>query len=294
MASASERARGIAVLLSWLKAVGVSATIDCGIVSTDKGAFPVDDYDLSLLAINSMEEFHKVTQKLGIGQPIPISRGVAPSSPKELDFDLVAFRHTEYRAAPDLSPEDLKKYSTCITRCIHAFFHQNRALLAIYGMEKADLRTYAIVWTANFCHRYKKDDDLENIKLLTVHLKQRFSGLRDLILNRIGEVSMWGPGHTLPSNSLWSSETESESGLHYWPSSPSAFAPPDSRGPVARRRAAKKAIQKYLDELGPEKATELLRDYAGNVYLHPDVREAATKFLEPLEASAVGQVDEQA
>lgn len=280
-ASASEQARGIAVLLSWLKAVGEPGILEGREIKTSKGSFSVDDYNLAALAANGLEEFHKVTQKLGVGQPIPVNRGVLPQ-PKDLDFDLVAFRHTEYRAAPDLTVEELSKYNKCISNCVNLFYRANKPLLGVYGMGKEDLRTYAIVWTANFCHRYQKDNDSENKKLLTSHLKQRFSGLRSLMLNRVGDVTIW-------ADPTWADSACAPVELEQPVIEPEE-AHSEAEGPILKRRAAKKALNQHLDTLGPEKAKELLEGFVANIHVHPDVRLAARQLLE---ARTVRNVDEQ-
>lgn len=267
-----QRQRGVAVLLSWLRASGLEAAPDGEErIVTNKGAVFLSKYDLGALSKNDLAEFHKVTQDLGVGQPNPV-RAPPSAEQRVRDFDMTVFRHVEYRAAPDLTAEQRKKYRPVMVLFCRNFAYKNHKLLKIFGLEQEDLLSYAEVWTANFVHKYQlQKNDAENKKLLGAHLKQRFSGLRKMILRKIGETSMWCPMD-------FHLEYEHE----------------HNREPTP---APKKKKMPRLEDMGLEhdKFVQLLKDAASNLYIHIDARKCAKRKLEEhSKTCAVCQKNEQA
>jgi hypothetical protein len=139
--------------------------------------------------------FHRITSAAGYGLPIPVDRQEDPIGPDgkpfrprfdEAEFDLVAFRHREFRKCPDPSPEEWKDYMSVIEVAIKRFYTTNYTFLKQNGMELQDLTSFAMVWATNYIKLYQDStkDIIQNRKLMHAHLKQRFSEFRTLLYKK--------------------------------------------------------------------------------------------------------------
>jgi hypothetical protein len=191
----------MAVTSSWLKAVGIeNATsverlnalmarrhdgVTVELFFQEEGeAVPEGAIVVDVAGVTSMKKpvafaaFHKITDALGYGIPIPVSRPEFDGRASiDEDPDLIVMRHAEYRLSPDLSTEDLLPYRKIIRGCTINFYRRNTLLCDLMGYDVASLELYAIVWTCNYMHRHKRmhPRDSENEKLLLTHLRQRFA-----------------------------------------------------------------------------------------------------------------------
>lgn len=139
--------------------------------------------------------FHRITAAAGYGLPIPVDRQEDPVGadgkvfrPRfdEAEFDLVAFRHREFRKCPNPSPEEWKDYMSVIEVAIKRFYSTNYTFLKQQGMELQDLTSFAMVWATNYIKLYQDStkDLVQNRKLMHAHLKQRFSEFRTLLYKK--------------------------------------------------------------------------------------------------------------
>jgi hypothetical protein len=202
------------VARSWLAAVGIKVTesgtpgCDLLIPSADGGP-PIElalvasfdatpDVDcLAVLATEignaklniALDAFHVITEVAGHGRPTPVDRGIAPPQKEYYGQDMffVASRHQQFRASPNLSKHITKTYEPTVMRACRGVFARNTKLCLRHGFGVDDLATYAWIWTHIFFHRYqvakpthKNGDD--NQRLLTQHLKQRFSEFIKLVM----------------------------------------------------------------------------------------------------------------
>lgn len=108
-----------------------------------------------------------------------MNRGPTPTKKPDYstDFELVAFKHTEFRKVENPPPERLRAYEPTMERLIWKFMRSNLQLCSDHLLGFEDLKTYALVWTVNYIGLYEILDRgwEENIKLYTTYLKQRFS-----------------------------------------------------------------------------------------------------------------------
>lgn len=197
--------RASSVIASWSKAVGIESGVSekKGINLTLKGkdGKPLDvvisdgetptidgsrvivvktDEVLSCDLSVALAAFHAITEAAGFGKPVPVNRGEEPKGRRlnqTDDFDLIALRHKEFRAAPNLKAEDYKPFEMVIQSACRAFYRKNYYACKEMMLEVDDLRTYALGWTTNYLHKYNllSGTQDENRKLLRTHLRQRFA-----------------------------------------------------------------------------------------------------------------------
>jgi hypothetical protein len=201
--------QSLSVLTSWLAAAGIEYTLpldESGVdlrvqkkdhqdahlnvaVQVDLLASAPENIDtivlvdevLSLNREQAFAAFHSITEPAGYGRPVPVYRGEDPKNAqgkkiKTYDFDLLVFRHCEFRNAPNLPPEILGKYKNVMLAACRTFYRRNPKVCRRLGYELEDLMTPAMVWTHSFHHKYRnvKGSDNDNRRNLAAHLNQRF------------------------------------------------------------------------------------------------------------------------
>jgi hypothetical protein len=184
----TRQTQALCVLDSWLTASGIEHTIqptnpEVKVRTKDKSAYleySVSDLDLqSLLSTDpdlSLPEFHTLTQPAGYGKPIPVSRQHNFPKGNAKDFFLTIIRHKEFRNAPDLDNDTIKKYHRIITNCAYAFKNRHYQILQDMGIEFKELYHWGLIWAHNFHHKYRAlfASEETNQCYLAQHIKQRF------------------------------------------------------------------------------------------------------------------------
>jgi hypothetical protein len=109
-----------------------------------------------------------------------MNRGPTPIKKPDYttDFELVAFKHTEFRKVENPPVEKLLAYEDAMEQLIWKFMRSNVQLCSDHLLAFDDLKTYALVWTVNYIGLYEIREtrgEEENIKLYKTYLQQRFS-----------------------------------------------------------------------------------------------------------------------
>jgi hypothetical protein len=169
------------ILRSWLDACGIKYEGRGHQIFVDGLRADIDGEIGNLNSTNldiSMGAFHRVTDSLGLGKPIPVDRGSKTSGKVYSDATLARLRHKEFRTAPD-NDKFLDEQRNVISREVNIFLSKNRRLCNELGYESGDLLTHAMCWSITFAHRGRimdcEGDD--NSRLLTRYLRQRFTEL---------------------------------------------------------------------------------------------------------------------
>lgn len=196
-------ARALCQAVSWLEAVGIPCRLDGAdlILSRCNGGEvkvrlamapgePVDAQErITVLARDlaspksdiALKAFHTITEAAGYGSPTPVDRGPEPIiRPRYLnDFELVGFRHREFRRAPNPDPKELLKYEKIMRQSCYRFINTNQDLCRRNCLMVEDLMTYARVYTTTYLGLYKVQVETtnDNVKKLKFHLNQRFGEL---------------------------------------------------------------------------------------------------------------------
>lgn len=124
----------------------------------------------------ALSALHAVTTVAGYGKPSPLNRGAAPDGRISFNdnFEDVYLRHSAFRRSPNLSAEKMEPYMATIKSQARKALWRWRVFPAI-GFGEEDLITAGMVYTTSFIHHYAyAADHIDNIKLLTDYLKQRF------------------------------------------------------------------------------------------------------------------------
>jgi hypothetical protein len=127
---------------------------------------------------------HILTDAAGYGKPLPVDRGEAPTGRINYkdQFEEVYLRHSVLRRSPN--PKDhnfLDKYDKTIRKTANRAFRRYRWILEPMGFMADDLVNIGRVHTVAFMHYYASSPNhVDNLKLLTEYLKQRFSELTRL------------------------------------------------------------------------------------------------------------------
>jgi hypothetical protein len=133
----------------------------------------ITSYDLE----KSLGALHEVTRAAGYGTPAPIDRGAAQAGRVNYldNFEDVYLRHSIFRRSPNKSDAELAPYMTTIKRCARKAMFRWRNVFQSMGFGEGDLLTAGMVYTVAFLHHYcYAEQEVDNIKLLTDYLKQRF------------------------------------------------------------------------------------------------------------------------
>jgi uncharacterized protein YbaR (Trm112 family) len=188
------KAQGTHILGSYLKALKIPFTPNPqgGLLITTKTgatlAVVVGDAAapgvVDVAAITSFElpkamaALHGVTEVAGYGKPLPVNRGGVHAGGRisyNDHYEDVYLRHSSLRRAPDLSEADLAPYLETIKRCARKALFRWRNVFVAVGHAESDLVNVGRVYTTSFVHHYAfAANHIDNIKLLTEYLNQRF------------------------------------------------------------------------------------------------------------------------
>lgn len=122
--------------------------------------------------------FHKLTEALGHGKPIPVNRGAEPQ--KKLcykdDMELVGMRHGLLRLSPNVSTATAANYTGVIEGCTKYYYYKFKRFFDLFGYKLDDLISYSNMWFLIFHHNYRKLYGTldENKKILTRYIQQSF------------------------------------------------------------------------------------------------------------------------
>jgi hypothetical protein len=184
---------------------------DGGILSIDVNS--IGNEIISPVAKVFLAALHSITEAAGYGSPIPVDRGEAPTSRinyKE-HFEQVYLRHSVFRRSPN--PKDLQaldKYNKTIEGTANRAYKRYHWILQPMGFGAEDLVSIGKVHTIAFIHYYAAAiNNVDNIKLLTEYLKQRFSELAHLCHKKAANSTC------LPSNVKNLPVNEEDSFDHY-------------------------------------------------------------------------------
>jgi hypothetical protein len=223
----------------------------------------------------------------------------------ELDYTM--FRHLEFRTAPNLSSSEMDKYKGCIKASAARFYKMNYHRLNRLCIDLEDLEQYAKVWTTNFIHRYRREDDHEaTCALLLRYLKQRFVEYNKLITRH--ETDMQPSvgvldAYTYSDQNLSTSYEGEDDGftkIQTWTVQPDVFRfqeladreEGEARPEPAYRtrvRHAQQRLRKAVVSMPREKVIELLSNAAGNDFIAEDAQDLARKLLAELTGEGVVQ-----
>lgn len=181
------------ILRSWLRAVDIVPDLPDILVVDDQTVLQDGVLCIpagSLNRIKDLDTFHVVTEHIGKGRPIPVSRGEPPSRAEiyNQDFFLTVVRHRDFRNAPDLNKEKIKEYEPIVKRWASNFFYINRGLCAAHGYQKEDLLTFGWVWAHVFVHKGEGAFKEENRVLLNTYLKQRGAELYKILGRQLAAI----------------------------------------------------------------------------------------------------------
>lgn len=142
----------------------------------------------------ALNEFWKVTQAIGIGNPMPFDRGEEPvgkdgSLAKESykkDPFTAAIRAADFRRAPNPTSAQWAMYLPLAKKIANKFYYFNRYICANACLDKDDILSYASCYIVNFCAKYERVDvsQTENTKLFYVYMAQRLNHDLRRIINK--------------------------------------------------------------------------------------------------------------
>lgn len=127
-----------------------------------------------------------LVETLGYTWSNPVERGPLPKSKAHYsdDFEDVAFRHTEFRRAPNPTKAEMEKYAKIVNLECYRFMSHWPQVCSDNMWTVDDLRTYAQVWLVNYLGVHaiseERDSGNENVRKLRAYLGQRFEELRQL------------------------------------------------------------------------------------------------------------------
>lgn len=160
---------------------------------------------VSPVAAVYLKALHTVTKAAGYESPVPVNRGEAPSNRINYkdDFEQVYLRHSVFRRSPN--PRDssvLDKYNKTVSNTAARAFKRYRWILEPMGFGVEDLISIGQVHAITFIHYYAASENtVENIKLLTQYLKQRYSELAKLCHKKaVNSTCLPQTLKTLPAN----------------------------------------------------------------------------------------------
>lgn len=251
--------------------------------SVPEGAIVVDVAGItSMKKTTAFVAFHKVTEALGYGSPIPVSRPEFDGGRASIeeDPDLVVMRHAEYRLAPDLSPEDLAPYKKIIRNCTIGFYRRNTFLCDTMGHNIQSLELYATIWTCNYMHRHKRvhPRENENEKLLMTHLRQRFAGAaqifqrvkRSVVPHReLANIATYNDVH--PVVSRLNDEVDTDYVARH--------CQLNLKSDLTRRNSARALLKKLLSDMKHDDMVAILMEKVSDEEFCPDSRSYAARIL---------------
>lgn len=130
---------------------------------------------------------HCVTEAAGYGKPSPINRGEAHAGRVNYldNFEDVYLRHSIFRRSPNKEAAELEPYMPTIKRCVRKALFRWKKVFSAMGFGEGDLLTAGMVYTVSYLHHYSYAvEEIDNIKLLTDYLKQRFGEMAKIVYKK--------------------------------------------------------------------------------------------------------------
>jgi hypothetical protein len=297
-------------------AEGTERRVTLAVDGGEPGPYTVDIKRLTSRKLSvGLAAFSELQVALGFQPQSPVSRG--PVMDRKLsngeDFELAAFRHTEFRRVPNPAPEKLASYQWLINQASKEFFSRQQWRCQNHMLEIDDLKSYATVWTTNFIGLYERANltQTENDKLLHVYLIQRFNEFRTILMKKERSVladldsahialhgrpydqrDLRGIGHgrrSDPSGGVgggvgavgsWDTapevEEEADFGEDLYDDAKRALA----EGAAQRAAGSAQELSERLAAMGHDQMVETLTAVIENGHIHPDARREAEKRLE--------------
>jgi cytochrome c-type biogenesis protein CcmH/NrfF len=186
--------QGVHILKSYLNALSIEysevSETQLKVKKVSGGAFSVavgdghaevavDPAKISSFEISTaLDALHKVTEFGGYGRPMPVNRGesnVGRISYAD-NYEEVYLRHKIFRRSPNLNAEQLEPYMRVIRTCARKAAFRFKSVFGPMGHSEDDLVNIGRVHAISFLHNYATSKDkIDNIKLLTEFLHQRFA-----------------------------------------------------------------------------------------------------------------------
>jgi hypothetical protein len=284
--------------------VGVSVVIKGSPVA--EGSLVVNGSDITHRALKvALEAFASLQQALGFEPKLPVDRGAIPERrPYGDDFDLVVWRHTEFRRSPNPDRQKLEKYKSTAEKASWKFYRSNQRLCADHMLQVEDLIFgYALVWTTNYIALYEIPAERalqnDNERLLYTYLTQRFAEFRTS-LNRKGRnelpvldaafIGLRGRPYDYSNKTSWLTErdeavqqtrpmldvddTDDEDEDYV-----ARHRELDVSSPNARRASATQLLETQLASLPHDEMVSLLTAASENGRIHVDARKEAGRRL---------------
>jgi hypothetical protein len=285
--------RAVCVLSSWLTACQVPHTVANDNIVTINNNVKVNVHadgtkkqDAVNVAANDLldkdipkaiQTFQNITEAAGFGRPTPVDRGPMPTKKlgyrKAEEFEYVAFRHREFRAAPNPDEFEFKKYEPIIKNLARSFHRKNYRLCELMGYTGEDIAQYCRVWTTNFLHKYAVHNPTEddNEKLLVCHLMQRLPELAVLLKRRAANVKGSPDYAELVCEASGSEDPDPE-----WLERNREIY---NKSYACRRKEAKSILETSLSKLPHDAMVALLKEAVDNTHIEADARKEAGKRL---------------
>lgn len=153
-----------------------------------RGKVIVDPLVISSFKLNeALAALHVVTEAAGYGKPQPLDRGAAPTGRVNYldNFEDVYLRHSIFRRSPNKTAADLEPYMATIKRCARKAMYRWKNVFQAMGFNEGDLLTTGMVYTISYLHHYcYAPDQIDNIKLLTDYLKQRYGEMAKITFKK--------------------------------------------------------------------------------------------------------------
>lgn len=308
-------ARALNQLCTWLGVVGIRYELDpqskfltvwrangdpaelavvVGQEDTHKGAIVIQGKVLTGRRISeALALFRDLQMELGYEPQCPVDRGAPPEHKAHYssDFELVALRHMELRRVPNPPRAVLKKFEKIVASTARKFFYSEQQLCEDHMLDLDDLQSFAMVWATNFAGLHSVPEtvpeaETENKRLLTDHLKQRFTNFRDLLWKKGRNIVASLDAAFIGRNAcpfeytdkgLWfQTLLEGEEVDEAYLSRHRKLA---VHNPTARRSSALLLLDKQLASLPHDAFIKVLQEAAGNGWIHVDAQKLAARRL---------------
>jgi hypothetical protein len=287
------------VLMSWLRAAGISTFDNEGAIcfhgprgvnrvvvgsGDSQDTIYIDpDHIANRSSKKSVETFRSLMDMCGVTNYLPIVRGNeddldSRASMADGEIELRAMRHNEFRTAPEVSSDVMDSLSSCIKNVARIFYKKNTNLFTKMAIDVEDLEQYARVWTVNFMHKYRSEQEDDNRKLLTNYLKQRFVEFYELI--KKSSASSVPTIETIETHAYSSAVPLYDDEHFEWAVYPVEYVEEEqpeekSKAPSTLKDSARKRLMQAIESLPREEAIQRLTEAAENDFLAPDAQKLA-------------------
>lgn len=190
MIDIKKQRKALCIINSWLK----SKKINC---APESGASDPRDYRLKLTANHSRLEgntfyinineilsrdnlkaqkaLNIIVKKLINKEETFVRVSKTPIAYYQDDYEGVYLRHTDFNRAPNLSNEEISKYSDVVGSEARKTLNKFSRMATQAGFEYSDLYNIGLVYLISFLHEHQRETLTETRKILRVCLKQRFN-----------------------------------------------------------------------------------------------------------------------